>query len=67
LDLETKWVRAAREKGVMISINPDAHNRVALGDVDYGVTIARRGWVSRETVLNAQDPERALAYFRRNR
>lgn len=67
LDLDTTWIRAAREKGVIMSIDPDAHNRLALADVDYGVTLARRGWVSRETILNAERPEKALDYFRRNR
>jgi DNA polymerase (family 10) len=51
----------------MLSIDPDAHNRLALTDIDYGVTLARRGWVSRETILNAERPEKALDYFKRNR
>ncbi|MCI0527574.1 MAG: PHP domain-containing protein, partial [Nitrospira sp.] len=52
LDLHWLHLKMAMEKGVKISINPDAHNIEGLDDVAYGVGTARRGWVPKEAVLN---------------
>jgi DNA polymerase (family X) len=52
LDMEPRWVRAARERGIRFVISTDAH---AVGDyryLQYGVAMARRGWVRRGEVLN---------------
>jgi DNA polymerase (family 10) len=43
----------ARERGVMISIDTDAHNARQLDYMLYGVATAKRGWVPPELVLNA--------------
>jgi len=53
LDLEPRWVRAARERKIKFVISVDAHSTGALHNVKYGVGIARRGWVRRGEVLNA--------------
>ena len=42
LDLDWKWLDYAIEKGVFISINPDAHALAGLSDVQYGVLIAQK-------------------------
>lgn len=52
LDLHWLHLKMAMEKGVKISINPDAHNVEGLDDIVYGVGTARRGWVPKEAVLN---------------
>ncbi len=52
LDLDWRWCRYAREKGVLISINPDAHKLENLRDVEYGVGIARKGWLEAGDVFN---------------
>ena len=54
LDIDWRYLKYAREKGVMISINPDAHAVAGLGDVFYGVNIARKGWQENKDVLNTQ-------------
>ena len=54
LDIDWRYMRYAREKGVMISINPDAHAVAGLGDVFYGVNIARKGWQESKDVLNTK-------------
>ena len=45
-------VALAKEKGVKTSINPDAHSPRGLQDVYYGVRIARKGWLTKEDVVN---------------
>ena len=52
LDLEPRWVRAARQRGIKFVVSTDAHSARALGYLRYGVAMARRGWLSRDDVLN---------------
>src|SRR5690242_8711689 len=53
LDLEPRWVREARKRKIKFVISVDAHSMNALHNVQYGVGIARRGWVTKKEVLNA--------------
>ncbi len=53
LDLDWNWIAHAREKGVMISINPDAHNLAGIHDVRFGVMAARKGALTAAGCLNA--------------
>jgi DNA polymerase (family 10) len=52
LDLDWRWWKLAREKGVKCAINPDAHSTRGLQDVFYGTRIARKGWLTRKDVVN---------------
>lgn len=54
LDMDWRWWKRARDKGVLCSINPDAHSRAALHYIGQGVSIARKGWLRREDVLNTR-------------
>jgi DNA polymerase (family 10) len=53
LDLEPRWIRAARERGIRFALSTDAHAVSGLGNLRYAVATARRGWVTRGEVLNA--------------
>jgi DNA polymerase (family 10) len=53
LDLSAEHARRAAGKGVRVVINSGAHDPAALGDVDLGVRVARRGWLTKKDVLNA--------------
>lgn len=53
LDLDWRLVKYARDKKVLIFINPDAHTVDGLDDVRYGVNIARKGWLEARHVVNA--------------
>jgi DNA polymerase (family 10) len=52
LDLDWRWWPIAREKGVKCSINPDAHTTAGLQDLLFGVGIARKGWLTKDDVIN---------------
>ena len=52
LDLDWRLCKYARDQGVPICINPDAHDTNGLRDYWYGVQIARKGWLSAADVLN---------------
>ncbi|TFG45390.1 MAG: PHP domain-containing protein, partial [Gemmatimonadales bacterium] len=62
LDLDWRVLRSARAHGVMISIGSDAHNLAGLGNVTYGVGIARKGWLGPAEVLNTRTAEGFLAF-----
>ena len=54
LDLDWRHWRKAAERGLLTSINPDAHETAGLEDVRAGVNVARKGWLTREHVLNTR-------------
>jgi DNA polymerase (family X) len=54
LDLTDTDCQMAKEEGVMVSINSDAHSVLDFGNLRYGVGQARRGWVEKKDVLNAR-------------
>ena len=52
LDLEPSPVRLARDRGVLLSVNTDAHSIPDLGRAIFGINVARRGWLEKADVLN---------------
>ena len=52
LDLDWRWWPLAKEKGVKCVINPDAHRAERLEDLWFGVGIARKGWLTKNDVMN---------------
>jgi DNA polymerase (family X) len=54
LDLTDNHARAAADAGVMLVISTDAHRLHELENLRLGVAQARRGWVTREQVVNAR-------------
>lgn len=52
LDLEPRWIRAARKRGIKFIVSSDAHSTGALANLRHGVSTARRGWLTRGEVLN---------------
>ncbi len=63
LDLDWRHLAYARERGVKISINTDAHSVEGLEHMPCGVGIARKGGLTAEHVLNAMGVEVLLAHF----
>ena len=52
LDLDWRWWPSAKQKGVRCVINPDAHRTARLQDLWFGIGAARKGWLTREDVVN---------------
>lgn len=63
LDLDWRHGQMAREKGLMISINPDAHSIEGLDDLKYGVGAARKGGFEADDVLNTRSLEQVQAWL----
>src|SRR5436190_16681299 len=53
LDIDWKWLDYAIEKGVLISIDPDAHFLEGFDDVKYGVFAAQKGGLTKENNLSS--------------
>ena len=64
LDIDWRFCRYAKEQGVMISINPDAHAAQGLTDVQYGVNTARKGWLEKTNILNCHDVKDVLNFLK---
>ncbi len=67
LDLDWRYLRSAKERGVMIAINPDSHTIDGMYDFHYGVGIARKGWLTKDDVINSLDANGAKAIFDKRR
>lgn len=67
LDLSSSWVRKAQETGVTLAINTDAHSYQMLDHMKYGVGVARKGWIQKETVMNTWSKTKLMDYFNRNK
>ena len=68
LDLDWRYLHRARDKGIKIPIDPDAHVISGLDDMRYGIGIARKGWLQASDVLNTMSTDALLDFFssRRN-
>jgi len=62
LDLDWRWMRKAKERGVKFCIGPDAHSVEGLDDVAYGLGIARKGWLEKGDLLNCMKGDDLLAW-----
>ncbi|HYT28524.1 MAG TPA: DNA polymerase/3'-5' exonuclease PolX [Ktedonobacteraceae bacterium] len=67
LDLDWRYLHRARDKGIKIPVNPDAHSMDGLDVMRYGINIARKGWLRPGDVLNTLSTEAIQAFFRRRR
>ncbi|MDV6344937.1 DNA polymerase/3'-5' exonuclease PolX [Nitrosomonas sp. Is37] len=54
LDLLDIYCQAAKDEGVLISINSDAHSVLDFNNLSFGVGQARRGWLEKQNVLNTR-------------
>ena len=63
LDIDWKWVHMAAEKGVMLSINPDAHAIREIEYMKYGVYAARKAGLTKDMVLNTLSLSRIEKIF----
>lgn len=64
LDLKDVRVREAKKIGIKFAINTDAHQTRQLDLVRYGIDVARRGWATKEDILNTWPIEKILNWFK---
>ena len=57
-------MKRAGRKGILVSLNPDAHSIGDFDYLDYGVIMARKAWLSPEQVLNCMSAEEIDGFFR---
>jgi DNA polymerase (family 10) len=55
LDLEPQWIRRARERGIKFIVSTDAHSTRGMDYLQFGIAMARRGWLQSSDVLNTLD------------
>jgi DNA polymerase (family 10) len=67
LDVDWRWVRYAVEKGVIIAINPDAHEIGGLEDMRYGVLVARKAGLTPEQTFNAWSLEKIEEWLKKKK
>ncbi|MFH1263421.1 MAG: DNA polymerase/3'-5' exonuclease PolX [Pseudomonadota bacterium] len=64
LDLDWRWLGYAKDKGVRISINPDAHDTFGFEHLRFGIYAARKGGLEAKDVLNTMPAERVENFLR---
>lgn len=64
LDIDWRWVHYAIEKGVMLSLNPDAHKMKGYEDMKYGLLSGRKGGLTKEMTFNTKSLSEVEACFK---
>ena len=67
LDLDWRYLHRARDKGIKIPIDPDAHTTAGLDKMRFGIGIACKGWLRASDVLNTMTTSELLDFFRERR
>jgi DNA polymerase (family 10) len=67
LDLDWRHLKTAKEMGVKFVINPDAHHTSEIDYFRFGVGVARKGWLTRDDVLNTRGLAAVRTLLRRGR
>ena len=67
LDLDWRYCRQAKEKGVTIEIGPDAHSPAAVDNVHFGIGLARKAWLTSREILNTGTADQILKFARRRK
>ncbi|MEM3407962.1 MAG: DNA polymerase/3'-5' exonuclease PolX [Candidatus Micrarchaeia archaeon] len=63
LDLNDIYARKAKEMGIKLCINTDAHAVDHLNYIEYGIGVARRGWCEKNDILNTMDFKKLIEWF----
>ena len=63
LDIDWRWIPYCMEKGVQISINPDAHKKEGYNDMHYGIHVARKGGLTNDFLFNGKPLNEMINYL----
>ncbi|HEX7560788.1 MAG TPA: DNA polymerase/3'-5' exonuclease PolX, partial [Candidatus Humimicrobiaceae bacterium] len=67
LDLDWRHCRYARDKGVKMFIDPDAHSIEGFEEFRFGVNIARKGWLEKKDIANTLETDKMTDYLKQKR
>ena len=67
LDLDWRYCRYARDKGVKMFIDPDAHSIEGFEEFKFGVNIARKGWLEKKDIANTLETDKMSDYLKQKR
>jgi DNA polymerase (family 10) len=65
LDLDWRWCKYAKEVGAKLSLGLDAHSVDGLDFIDYGMGVARKGWLEKGDIINCLGADALLKLLRR--
>jgi len=63
LDLDWRYLKKVRDMNLLVSINPDAHQVESFADTQFGVAIARKGWLEKRNVFNTLSRDEVEKYL----
>ncbi len=64
LDPDWEVLKRAARKGILIAVDPDAHDIDGYDDMRFGIVMARKAWLARENVLNCKETEEMDAWLK---
>lgn len=64
LDMKDEYIKKAVEASVKLSIDSDAHSASQVGFMELGIAQARRGWATKEDVINAWPLDKMLSFLK---
>ena len=67
LDLDEHRARQASDMGIMLCVNSDAHSEEKMDQIEFGISTARRAWLSKDTILNCLPVEKQLQWIKTHR
>ena len=65
LDLSDQNIRRAKNFGIKMIINTDAHHKDQMRYIEYGIAQARRGWAQKEDIINCWPLEKLLKFLKK--
>lgn len=65
LDLNDANARRAKEKGIKMAVNTDAHDLKRMDEMSYGVAVARRAWLGPDDIVNTMPIGKLRKYLRK--
>lgn len=67
LDMDWRWIEHALDKGLMLSIDPDAHTIEEFQNIKYGVLVAQKGGLTKERNLSSMSREEFESFLQKRR
>ena len=64
-DLKDEYIRKCVEAGVKMSIDSDAHSKAHFPFLEYGIAQARRGWATKNDIINAWPVEKMSGFLKK--